>query len=164
MLAEAGYTDEEWGLLVGLPQSVIIAASSAEPDGARRTHAESEAGMQAIAEGRESANPLVVQVAGLILERAGDPDQGEEAPVIQFADREAGIADVIHRAKAAASLLASRVDEGIGDAEAYKHWLVTIADRVVNAAKSGGVLGVGGDWVSDAERRFLDELSVALGD
>ena len=37
-------------------------------------------------------------------------------------------------------------------------------DRVVNAARSGGILGVGGDWVSEAERRFLSELSVALGD
>src|SRR5947209_347104 len=100
---EAEYSDEEWGLLVGLPQSVIIAASSAEPDGARRTHAESEAGMQAIAEGRESANPLVVRVAATIVERVGDPETGDEAPTIQLADREAGIADVMTRARAAAA-------------------------------------------------------------
>ncbi|HLL65131.1 MAG TPA: hypothetical protein VK453_05220 [Micromonosporaceae bacterium] len=166
MHEEVEYTDDEWGLLVGLPQSIIIAAASAEPNGSRRTHAEHEAGMQAIAEGRESPNPLVARIAGLILERAGDPESGEEAPVIQFTDREAGIADVIRRAKAAGALLGAHAGTGTGaaDAEAYKHWLVTIADQVVNAAKSGGILGIGGDWVSDAERRFLDELALVLGD
>lgn len=159
---EAEYTDEEWGLLVGLPQSVIIAASSAEPDGSRRTHAESEAGIQAIAEGRESGNPLVVRIASAIVERVADPDEGEEAPVIHLADREAGIADVLSRAKAASALLAERADSG--EAEAYRHWLVTIADRVVNASKSGGILGLGGDWVSEAEQRFLADLTQALGD
>jgi hypothetical protein len=162
MQPEAQYPDEAWGLLVGLPQSVIIAASAAEPDGSRRTHSESEAGMLAISEGRESPNPLVARIAHSIVERVGDPETGEEAPTITLTDREAGIADVLSRAKAAAALLRER--SGDADAEAYKHWLVTIADRVVNAARSGGILGIGGDWVSEAEQRFLGELSVALGD
>ncbi len=62
-----GVSDEEWGLLVGLPQSVLTAAAAAESDGTRRTMAENAAGLETIAAGRESASPLVAAVAGEIV-------------------------------------------------------------------------------------------------
>ncbi|MEV1144231.1 hypothetical protein [Micromonospora sp. NPDC049799] len=157
-----GFTDEEWGLLVGLPQSVLTAASAAESDGTRRTMAESAAGLETISAGRESANPLVAAVAGEIVARVGDPEAGAELPVIAPADPRALAEDVLGRAKAAAALLAAKVDEG--EAGAYKHWLVAIAEQVVGAASSGGLLGLGGDVVSDSERRFRDRLSQVLND
>ena len=69
-----GFSDEEWGLLVGLPQSVLTAASAAEHDGTRRTLAENAAGLEAISAGRESASPLVAAVAGELVARVGDPE------------------------------------------------------------------------------------------
>ncbi|MEV1328782.1 hypothetical protein AB0J20_04295 [Micromonospora costi] len=157
-----GFSDGEWGLLVGLPQSVLTAASAAESDGARRTMAENAAGLETIAAGRESASPLVAAVAGEIVSRVGDPEAGEELPAISPTDPKALIDDVLARAAEAATLLAGRVDEG--EAGAYRHWLVEIADQVVGAASSGGVLGLGGDVVSDSERRFRDRLSQVLND
>ncbi|GAA2699808.1 hypothetical protein ACFY2R_09305 [Micromonospora olivasterospora] len=157
-----GFSDEEWGLLVGLPQSVLTAASAAEHDGARRTMAENAAGLETISAGRESASPLVAAVAGEIVLRVGDPEAGEELPVIEPADPRAAIEDVLNRAAEAARLLAAKVDEG--EAGAYKHWLVEIAENVVSAASSGGLLGLGGDVVSDSERRFRDQLSQVLND
>ncbi|MGC5019594.1 hypothetical protein [Micromonospora sp. DT47] len=157
-----GFSDEEWGLLVGLPQSVLTAASAAESDGGRRTRAESAAGMETISTGRESASPLVAAVAGELVSRVGDPEAGEELPVIAPADPQALIDDVLARAGQAAGLLAARVDEG--EAGAYKHWLVEIAEQVVGAAPTGGLLGLGGDQVSDSERRFRDRLSHVLND
>ncbi|MGN9813066.1 hypothetical protein ACTMSW_27395 [Micromonospora sp. BQ11] len=157
-----GFTDEEWGLLVGLPQSVLTAASAAESDGTRRTMAESAAGLETISAGRESANPLVAAVAEEIVARVGDPEAGAELPVIAPSDPRALAEDVLGRAKAAAALLAAKVDEG--EAGAYKHWLVAIAEQVVGAASSGGLLGLGGDVVSDSERRFRDRLSQVLND
>ncbi|MCO1599624.1 hypothetical protein M8C17_31150 [Micromonospora sp. RHAY321] len=157
-----GFSDEEWGLLVGLPQSVLTAASAAESDGTRRTMAENAAGLETIAAGRESASPLVAAVAGEIVTRVGDPDSGEELPVIAPADPRAMIDDVLLRATEAATLLAARVDEG--EAGAYKHWLVKIAEQVVGAAASGGLLGLGGESVSDSERRFRDRLAHVLND
>ncbi len=162
MIDGTTYSDEEWGLLVGLPQSVAIAAAAAEPDSARRTQAEREMGQQAIAEGRADASPLVVRVAEELLSRVGDPEEGEAPPDIELPDREAGIADVLQRARTATALLAERADEG--DAGAYRFWLVTIAQAVVGSARSGGVLGVGGEWISESERRFVDELSSILRD
>ncbi|RKF26896.1 hypothetical protein [Micromonospora globbae] len=157
-----GFSDEEWGLLVGLPQSVLTAASAAESDGTRRTMAENAAGLETIAAGRESASPLVAAVAGEIVTRVGDPEAGEEMPVISPTDPQALIGDVLNRAREAAALLAARVDEG--EAGAYRHWLVEIAEQVVGAASSGGVLGLGGEVVSDSERRFRDRLAQVLND
>jgi hypothetical protein len=159
---ELGFTDSEWGLLVGLPQSVLTAASAAEHDGTRRTLAENAAGLDAIAEGRESASPLVIAVAGELVARVGDPESGEELPSISPSDPAAYAKDVLSRAAEAAGLLAAKSSEG--EAGAYKHWLVTIAEQVVTAAPSGGVLGIGGDVVSDSERKFRDQLAAVLND
>jgi hypothetical protein len=156
------YSDEEWGLLVGLPQAVATAASAAEPDGARRTWAEGAAGQQAIAAGREAGSGLVERVARELVAQVGDPDEGAEPAVIAPPDPQAAMAGVIERARAAAALLRGKADQG--EAAAYKHWLVTIAEEVVTASRSGGLLGVGGDVVSESERRFRDELAAVLQD
>jgi hypothetical protein len=155
-----GFSDEEWGLLVGLPQAVLTAASAAEADGARRTMAEGAAGHGAISLGRESASPLVSAVATELVSRVGDPEAGEELPVITLPEPAVAITDALERAGAAAALLAVRVDEG--EAGAYRHWLVSIAEEVVTAAPSGGVLGLGGEQVTESERSFRDRLAAAL--
>jgi alkyl sulfatase BDS1-like metallo-beta-lactamase superfamily hydrolase len=159
---EFGFSDAEWGLLVGLPQAVLNAASAAESDGTRRTMAENTAGLETIAAGRESASPLVAAVAGELVSRIGDPEAGEELPRIEPAVPEALLTDVLDRAGAAARLLAAKVDKG--EAGAYKHWLLSIAEQVVSAASSGGMLGLGGEVVTDSERKFRDALSHMLND
>ncbi|WP_329109199.1 hypothetical protein OG792_10830 [Micromonospora sp. NBC_01699] len=162
VFTEFGFSDEEWGLLVGLPQAVLSAASAAESNGARRTRSENAAGLEAISAGRESASPLVAAVAGEVINRAGDPENGEELPVIEPSDPQALISDVLLRAKSVVTLLGNKVHEG--EVGAYEHWLVEIADQVVSAAPSGGILGIGGEAVSDAERRFRDRLAEVLND
>lgn len=161
MSSQMAYSDEEWGLLVGLPQAVMIAAISAEEDGSRRSQAESAAGLDAISAGRDSGNALVQDVATELVELLGEPEPGEVSAVVDLAGRAGGATDVLERARAVTALLAAKA--GPGEAAAYKHWLKGIAEQVVNAAKSGGFLGIGGEWVSDAERHFVDELAVILG-
>jgi hypothetical protein len=155
-----GFSDAEWGLLTGLPLAVLTAASAAESDGTRRTLAESAAGLEAVAAGREGASALVAAVSQEVVTRAGDPEAGEELPLLSPDDPDAYLADVLDRAGAAAALLRAKVDEG--EAGAYAHWLVGIAEQVVTAAPSGGMLGIGGDLVTEPERRFRDALSKAL--
>jgi len=65
-------------------------------------------------------------------------------------------------APGAAVLLAGKASES--DAETYKHWLVEIADTVVGAVSTGGVLGIGGETVTESERLFRDDLAKALTD
>jgi hypothetical protein len=160
MYTRLGFTDAEWGLLVGLPQAVLTAASAAAPDGARKTRAENEAGLAEIADARVSASPLVAAVAAAVVDQAGDPELGEDAPVIEPADPVGYAEDVVERAAQAAALLADTASES--DAETYKHWLVEIAESVVGAASTGGVLGIGAETVTETEREFRDDLAKAL--
>lgn len=162
LYATLGFTDPEWGLLVGLPQAVLTAASAASHDSARKTRAENEAGLEKISEARASASGLVAAVARAVLEAAGDPELGEDPPVIEPADPVGYAQDVIGRAAEAAALLDAKATPA--DAETYKHWLVEIADTVVGAASTGGLLGIGGETVTDRERAFRDELGKALTD
>ena len=157
-----GLTDAEWGLLVGLPQAVLTAASAATHDSARKTRAENAAGLEKISDARGSASPLVVAVANAALDAAGDPELGEDPPVIEPADPIGYARDVLDRAAQAAALLADTVSEA--EAETYKHWLVEIADTVVGAASTGGVLGIGAEPVTDNERAFRDDLAKSLAD
>lgn len=45
----------------------------------------------------------------------------------------------------------------------FKHWLYAIAEQVALATKTGSFLGFGGAQVGEGERRFLTELSAAIG-
>ena len=164
LYSKLGFTDAEWGLLVGLPQSVLTAASAATPDSARKTRAETEAGIAKIADARVSASPLVVALAVAAVSRAGDPELGEQAPVIEPSDPVAYAGDVLNRAVEANALLAAKA--GPADAETYKHWLVGIAESVVGAPPAGASHGVGPGVqpVTDPEREFRDALAKALAD
>ena len=47
--------------------------------------------------------------------------------------------------------------------DAYKRFVMTVAQAVAGAHKEGGFLGIGGKQISDAENQALDEISAALG-
>jgi hypothetical protein len=48
------------------------------------------------------------------------------------------------------------------DAQAYKQWVYQAAQNSANAAKEGGVFGIGGQRVSEAETAALKEIAMAL--
>jgi hypothetical protein len=153
---EMPFRRAEWDLLVKLPGRVVVAATSAQADPARRTVAEGLAGIDAIAAGRASVSRLVRDIVAAIYD---EPD--DDRPMAEeFTDRGAGIAEVLDGCRAAGQLLAERV--GRMDADAYRHWLVAIATRVCHAARTGSLLGFGGEPASPAERRFLTDLQAAL--
>ncbi len=49
------------------------------------------------------------------------------------------------------------------EVDAYKRFVMTVAQAVASAHKEGGFLGIGGKQISDAENEALDEISSALG-
>lgn len=46
----------------------------------------------------------------------------------------------------------------------YRDWIAEVAYQIANAAREGGFLGFGGERISGAEKKFLEELSQALGE
>jgi hypothetical protein len=150
---ELPFDPDEWELLVKLPGRVVVAATSAQADPPWRTVAEGLAGLDAIAAGRASASRLVRDVVTAIY-----AETGEDPPVAgKVRER---TADVLAGCRSAARVLAERASRE--DFDAYRHWLEAIAARVCRVARTGGVLGVGGQLVSPAERKFLAELGAAF--
>ena len=49
------------------------------------------------------------------------------------------------------------------EVDAYKTFVMTVAQAVAGAHKEGGFLGIGGKQISDAENQALDGISTALG-
>lgn len=49
------------------------------------------------------------------------------------------------------------------DAAGFKRWLAALAERVAQASKEGGFLGIGGTRVSEQETTALRDIGVALG-
>lgn len=49
------------------------------------------------------------------------------------------------------------------ETDAYKAFVMTVAQAVASAHKEGGFLGIGGKQITDAENQALDEISSALG-
>jgi hypothetical protein len=47
--------------------------------------------------------------------------------------------------------------------DAYKRFVMTVAQAAASAHKEGGFLGIGGKEISEAEDKALDEISGALG-
>ena len=63
--------------------------------------------------------------------------------------------------RAAIAILEAKATDA--EADAYKRFVMTVAQAVAGAHKEGGFLGIGGTAVSDAENQALDEISTALG-
>lgn len=48
------------------------------------------------------------------------------------------------------------------EADEFKRWLVTVAQRVAEAANEGGLFGFGGERVSEAEKSVIRQIAFAL--
>jgi hypothetical protein len=153
----ATFTADEWDQLVQLPRLVVAAASAAQHDLAYRTTREIEAGYIASANGRQTGNAFVTAVARDTMRIFDEPST---VATTDFADREAGIVSVLAQVRTVNQLMKSKAD--IGDAMAYRGWLLAITDVVITAAKSGDFLGIGGTVVTKSEHRFRDRLLVVL--
>ena len=160
MTERSAFDQTQWNLLVQLPKWVAQAASAAERDSAHHTAQEEEAGLLAIADGRTSGSPLVASIAADLVEVYDERKPDPTAPKIDVHHPEAGLAEVLERARQGAALMIATAEPT--EAAAYRRWLLAITDTVIGAVRSGAVLGLGGQTVSENERRFREQLARAL--
>jgi hypothetical protein len=153
----ADFGTDEWNLLVQLPRLVVAAASCAQHDLAYRTNHEIEAGFVASANGRQSGNAFVTAVA---VEAMRVFDDRSVIAGIDFGNRSAAITAVLERVAIVNRVLTANADPA--DTSAYRRWLVDITDVVIRAARSGDILGFGGQLVTTSERSFRDRLVLTL--
>ena len=157
------FTPEEWTKILESPMVAGIAVSAAEPSGLWGSLKEAFASSSALASAKLDAgsNELVKAVAADFETPEGRSDL-QKALRQLFADAEPF--DCVQRSLANLREVSSILDaKAPGDAAAFKGWLLSISQKVADAATEGAFMGIGGEQVSDAERATLGEIAKALG-
>ena len=153
------FTPEEWKSLLKAPMLVSYAIAGAAPSGEEGFIQEMSAVADAIIEGGEQAAQasLLEAVVADIVANAGDEQRGptEKISVGETKDR------ALANCRSVAALLQTKASPE--EADAYKRWLIAVAQKVAAAAKEGGIFGFGGKQVSESEAATINEIAVALG-
>jgi hypothetical protein len=164
MADKANFTTEEWTLLLESPMIAGMAVTAADPSGLWGLLKESFAGGTALTKAIAGAdtNALVKAVVTDFSTSEGRT-AARDGLKTKFADSQPTELKVkaIDSLRRISALLDAKAP---GDAAAFKAWLRQISQSTAEAAnEGGGLFGIGGVQVSDAEKATLAEISTALG-
>jgi hypothetical protein len=158
MASKADFTPEEWKTLVAAAPMVGLAVMCASPNGPWGMMKEVLSMGMAMAEivQKGSSNPLIAALIADLKARATkvEPPQG-------LTDPEKGKEAALNHVRAVNDLVNRKV--GSAEADEFKQWLLTVAQRVAESSNEGGIFGFGGERVSDAEKNALRQIAFALG-
>jgi hypothetical protein len=161
---KSSFTKEEWTLLLESPMMAGMAITAADPGGLWGLLKESFAGGSALAKvmADPGANPLVKALANdfSTSEARSTARDGLKAKLAKSQPADVKTKSIEALSQVSAVLAA----KAPGDAAAFKNWLRQISQGTAEAAsEGGGLLGIGGVQVSEAEKATLAEISKALG-
>ena len=160
MAKKADFTSEEWQRILSLPQVASLYLALASPSGPLGVAQEMIASTKGIVEALKSSsgNELIDAVAADIREKA-EKRERLEPPLKMSKDPNEMKAQCLQTCRDVAAVLSQKSP---AEAQAYKQWVYQAAQNSANAAKEGGVFGIGGERVSEAETAALKELAIAL--
>ena len=161
MARKADFTPEEWQQILSLPQVASLYLTLASPSNPVGLAQEMIASTKGIVEALKSSsgNELIDSVAADIREKA-EKRERLEPPLKAGNDLNVMKAQCLQACRDVAALLSQKAP---ADAQAYKQWVYQAAQNSANAAKEGGVFGIGGERVSEAENAALHDVASALG-
>lgn len=149
MTSKADFNAADWSVLVDGPVYAALCVAAADRGGAlsesmamNRVYQDARAG--------QGANALLDEIVAS--PPAVDPRSLQGSDVTDVATEH------LRRAMSILSVHATQQE-----VDAYKIFVMTVAQAVATAHKEGGFLGFGGTRVSDAENQALDAISIALG-
>lgn len=164
MADKTSFTKDEWALLLQSPVIAGMAITAADPSGLWGLMKESLAAGGALTQAISApgANALVKAVASDFTTSEGRSAAREELQSKLSGSKPSEIkTQSVELLRQVSALLAAKAPE---DAAAFKQWLRQISQHTAEAAtEGGGLFGIGGVQVSDAERATLNEISSALG-
>lgn len=149
MTEKAEFNAEEWAMLTEAPALAGILVATAEKGGTLR---ESLAIGKLYAKAREENTE-----PGLVSDLVASPPQPD---MKRYGSPEELRTKGPERLREAASLLDQRATSE--EAEAYKKFVLSLAQTAAESHKEGGFIGIGGKRVSDAEAAALAEIAAAL--
>ena len=160
MAKKADFTLEEWQQILSLPQVASLYLALASPSNPLGLAQEMIASTKGIVEALKSSsgNELIDAVAADIREKA-EKREKLEPPLQTSNDLNKMKSQCLQACRDVAALLSQKAP---ADAQAYKQWVYQAAQNSANAAKEGGVFGIGGERVSEAETAALKEIAMAL--
>jgi hypothetical protein len=141
MATRADFNADEWAVIATAPTLAAMSVSAADRGGSL---SESLAAARAYAAAREQ------NATGLLKDLLSSP------PSI---DRSAGL-EAVKEAPARLRDAIRTLERQATDDEVneYKRFVYSVAEAVAHAHKEGGFLGIGGQQVSEAEQKALDEI------
>jgi hypothetical protein len=149
--SKSDFNAEDWSTVVDGPLYAGLRVIAADRGGTLR---ESMAMGRVYQEARAKQGTSALRDELIKSPPAIDPERLKEAG----GDLSAVTTDHLRKAM---SILESKATPE--EADAYKTFVMTVAQAVAGAHKEGGFLGVGGTRISEAENQALDEISQALG-
>ncbi|HEX5944128.1 MAG TPA: hypothetical protein VFY66_17740 [Anaerolineales bacterium] len=160
MAKKADFTSEEWQLILSTPQVASLYLALASPSNPLGLAQELIASTKGILEALKSSsgNELIDAVAADIREKA-EKRERLESPLQMSKDPNEMKTRCLQIFREVAALLSQKAP---ADAQAYKQWVYQAAQNSANAAKEGGVFGIGGERINEAETAALKELAIAL--
>jgi hypothetical protein len=160
MAKKADFTSEEWQLILSMPQVASLYLALASPSNPLGLAQELVASTKAIVETLKtsSGNELMDAIGADIREKV-EKRERLEPPLKTSNDLSEMKAQCLQACREVAVLLSQKAP---ADAQAYKQWVYQAAQNSANAAKEGGVFGIGGERVSEAETVALQEIGTAL--
>jgi len=157
------YTSQEWQILLETPMTVCRAIMAVSPSGAPGASQEVMALRAGLKEALpQASSPLFQQLRQQLQSREKAESLWRDILRL-FHDRQ-DASSIRQTAIAACQRCVALLEKAPAqDSLAYKEFVVTLARRVAEAAKEGGLLGIGGHTLSEAEQALLKDVSRSLG-
>jgi hypothetical protein len=142
MATHADFNAEEWGAVTTAPTLAAMYVSAADRGG---SVSESLAAARAYAAARAQASK------GLVAEILSSP------PALNLAAAQEASQQALQKLRDAIRTLERHT--GDDEVNEYKRFVYSVAEAVAQAHREGGFLGIGGQPVSAAEQKALDEIA-----
>jgi hypothetical protein len=162
MATKTDFTDQEWETLRNAPQLVMLSVATAGSSGPFGSLKEAFAPASAIVEAAKGGNQLLREICSREELKAAQKSLRNS---LKLGSDAKTVRDQLQNAAGDMAAEANAILKRKGtatDLDAYRQLLVDIADRTAKAAKEGGFLGFGGEWVSEGERAVISRISQAL--
>lgn len=160
MNPKEGYTREEWLAVLAAPYSVTMLVIIADMNFGfvKEMNAMGQAVLESAA---ATKNDFLKAVTAEFTSKETQKELESELDKLKTEkDPELMKHQMLESVVSAADMVSTKSAE---DGEAYRQWLMYLAEATAEGSKEGGFLGIGAVRVSDKEKAAMEELAQALG-